>query len=329
MSEEQTTHQLIVDTAVKIFTDHCDKPLLDRAEKGEFPDALWQQITENGFDQLGSVSSGTSVQDMFAFVQQCGRFAVPMPIADTLLVNRWCESESAAATATSGGLYAIGLVDGGEVIEVPWGRRADKVLAVQQGSHEVRVIENPEVIKLDTNLAGEPRDSVVCPADAEVLHVAVDPYAQLAVARINLMAGSLQALLDLGLQFANEREQFGRAIAKFQAIQHSLAVVAGEVAVSRRAADAAVDAMDTERFLFEVAASKARVGEAVTIVAERVHQVHGAMGFTHEHRLHHFSRRAWAWRDEYGNEFYWQTLLGAHLAKLGPDRLWPFIATRD
>ncbi len=104
--------------------------------------------------------------------------------------------------------------------------------------------------------------------------------------------------------------------------------MASEVAAARRAADAAVDGLASERFLYEVAASKARVGEAVTVAAEQIHQIHGAMGFTHEHRLHHFSRRAWAWRDEYGNEFYWQTLLGAHLAELGADNLWHYIATR-
>ena len=57
------------------------------------------------------------------------------------------------------------------------------------------------------------------------------------------------------------------------------------------------------------------------------HQVHGAMGYTYEHRLHHFTRRLWAWRDEWGNEFYWQAKLGQHLAGLGADQVWGFIAT--
>ena len=149
----------------------------------------------------------------------------------------------------------------------------------------------------------------------------------MALARTNLMAGTLQSTLDLGLQFAAERSQFGRSISKFQAIQHSLAAVGTEVAASQRAADAGVDAMGTDRFEQEVAAAKARVGEAVGIVAEQVHQVHGAMGYTYEHRLHHFTRRLWAWRDEWGNEFYWQVKLGQHLATLGADRVWGYIAT--
>ena len=321
MSEAQTTRQLILDTAEKIFSDHCDKSLLDRAEQGEFPSNLWQQIADNGFNQLGGLESGTSDQDMYAFVLQCGRFAVPLPIAETMLVNRW--------TGPGPGLYSIGIIEQGEIRDVPWGRRAEKVVGIARDSLEIFVVEQPSVLAEGVNLAGEPRDTIALPADATVLSVDADPYAQLAISRANLMAGSLQALLDLGILFATERVQFGRAISKFQAIQHSLAVVAAEVAAARRAADAAVDALGTERLLFEVAASKARVGEAVTVAAEQVHQIHGAMGFTHEHRLHHFSRRAWAWRDEYGNEFYWQGVLGAHLASIGADQVWRFIATRD
>jgi hypothetical protein len=51
------------------------------------------------------------------------------------------------------------------------------------------------------------------------------------------------------------------------------------------------------------------------------------MGFTHEHQLHHFTRRLWAWRDEWGSESYWQRRLGEWLSKQGPDKLWASLAT--
>jgi acyl-CoA dehydrogenase len=50
--------------------------------------------------------------------------------------------------------------------------------------------------------------------------------------------------------------------------------------------------------------------------------VHGAIGFTYEHRLHFFTKRLWAWRDEYGGEAEWSELLGRHMAAAGADRLW-------
>ncbi len=319
MSEAQSTQQLILDTAGRIFNDHCNKPLLDRAEQGHLAETLWGQIAENGFNLLGTADSGTSAQDMFAFIQLCGNHAVPLPIAETLLVNRWC--------GPGDGLFSVGEVADGRIVEVPWGRAVQKVVGVQRNSDTVFVVNAPEVVEQGVNMAGEPRDVVSLPDTAEQLTVA-DAWAQMAVARSNQIAGSLLKLLDLGILYSSERIQFGRAISKFQAIQHSLAIVAAEAAAAKRAADAAVDALDGDRFVFEVAAGKARVGEAAGLVAEQIHQVHGAMGFTHEHQLHHYSRRAWAWRDEYGNEFYWQALLGSHLANLGADQVWSFIATR-
>ncbi|MEM7101278.1 MAG: acyl-CoA dehydrogenase family protein [Pseudomonadota bacterium] len=319
MSEQVDTRQLILDSAQKIFSDHCDKKLLDQAETGQFPDTLWQVVRENGFDQLGSYATGTDWNDLFAFVQTCGRFAVPLPMTETLLANQW---------AGAGGLSSIGEIIDGQIVSVPWGRSVSRVVGIEADTREVVVVESPQVVHQGSNMAGEPNDIIAIPDNAQKIEVPQDPYALSALGRINLMAGCLQTVLDLGIQFATERTQFGRSISKFQAIQHSLAVVAAEVAAALRAADAAVDAVSSDRFLDEVAASKARVGEAVGVVAEQVHQIHGAMGFTHEHQLHHYTRRAWAWRDEWGNEFYWQARLGMALAQLGADNVWDFIATR-
>lgn len=316
------TSQLIVDTAEKIFADHCDKALLDATEQGAFPADLWQQIVDNGFHQLGSANSGTETRDLFAFLKVCGRFAVPLPMAEILLANQWL-----GANAPAQGFATIGLQAEGSVVQAAWGRHAEKTLGVAADSFDVSVYAGSAPTEQGTNLAGEARDTMAGEASIETIELADAPYAQLALARANLMAGGLQAVLDLGLQFASERSQFGRSISKFQAIQHSLAVVGTEVAASQRAADAGVDAIGTDRFEQEVAAAKARVGEAVGIVAEQVHQVHGAMGYTYEHRLHHFTRRLWAWRDEWGNEFYWQAKLGQHLAGMGADQVWGYIAT--
>ena len=57
-SNNETT-TLILDTASKIFADHCDKALLDNAERGEFSATLWALIRENGFHLLGTAESGT------------------------------------------------------------------------------------------------------------------------------------------------------------------------------------------------------------------------------------------------------------------------------
>ena len=52
-------------------------------------------------------------------------------------------------------------------------------------------------------------------------------------------------------------------------------------------------------------------------------QVHGAIGFTHEHRLHHLTRRLWSWRDEFGVESEWSIELGRRVAAQGAEAFWP------
>jgi acyl-CoA dehydrogenase len=88
----------------------------------------------------------------------------------------------------------------------------------------------------------------------------------------------------------------------------------------------AIDAWEADDFPFAVAVAKARTGEAAGKVAEIAHQVHGAMGFTHEHPLHFATRRLWSWRDEFGSDAYWQERIGRLVCEAGGAALWPRLA---
>jgi len=183
---------------------------------------------------------------------------------------------------------------------------------------------------IEKNLAGEPRVQMRFEA-ARVIAAAPLADARMrltmegALCRSVQMAGALERVLEYALQYANERVQFGRPIGKFQAIQHLLAVLAGHAAAASAAADAAVEASRAAPDEFAVAVAKARTGEAAGKSAEIGHQVHGAMGYTREHNLHYSTRRLWSWRDEFGNETWWQTLLGRRVAARGADALWPML----
>ena len=83
-----------------------------------------------------------------------------------------------------------------------------------------------------------------------------------------------------------------------------------------RAADRAADPAP------EIAAAKIRAGDAVAVATRVAHQVHGAIGFTDEHRLHYATRRLWAWRGEYGSAAEWAAWLGRRVAARGADALW-------
>jgi hypothetical protein len=137
------------------------------------------------------------------------------------------------------------------------------------------------------------------------------------------MAGALNAALELSVQYTRERQQFGKPLGSFQAIQQQLAVFAEEAAVVDMAAAAAFRAADRGDAAFEIACAKLRANQAARISTGIAHQVHGAMGFTAEYRLNHLTRRLWKWGSEHGNERYWADRIGAQIAARGPQNFWP------
>jgi alkylation response protein AidB-like acyl-CoA dehydrogenase len=218
---------------------------------------------------------------------------------------------------------------------VAWARNASG-LVVSTGVAVALVAPMGAMIEHGTNLAGEPRDDIALDLKLDARSVAGAPidadaavvYRLGALFRAAQMAGALEEALQLAVTYAGDRVQFGRPIAKFQAIQQQLALAAEQVAASGVAVASAVAAAGAGDLAFAAGSAKLRVGEAAGRVCDIVHQVHGAIGFTHEHRLHQLTRRLWSWRDEFGVESAWAQELGRLMASQGVDRIWPFLAQR-
>ena len=215
----------------------------------------------------------------------------------------------------------------------PWGRQARQLVAVA-GTVLARSRRSAVECRPGSNLAGEPRDEIVCDTALAADSVASLPagidrpllYRLGALCRAAQIAGALEGAMAMATQYAVDRVQFGRPIGKFQAIQQQLAILAEEVAAADVAVSSAIAlASGGGDLAFAAAIAKIRSGEAAGKVAEIAHQVHGAIGFTHEHSLHHLTRRLWSWRDEFGLESDWSIALGRAVAARGPAALWPLL----
>lgn len=107
------------------------------------------------------------------------------------------------------------------------------------------------------------------------------------------MVGGAQRVLDMTVQYASERQQFDTPIGAFQAIQHHCATMGVDVLSSRLMAFEAIwhlaEGLDAAE---SVSMAKAWVSDAYRRVCALGHQVHGAIGFTAEHELHHYLRHA-------------------------------------
>jgi acyl-CoA dehydrogenase len=99
----------------------------------------------------------------------------------------------------------------------------------------------------------------------------------------------------------------------------------GVPGVGAAAADAAAVDAAGRTALFSAAVAKVRCGEAATRGTGIAHQVHGAIGFTHEHALHYATRRLWAWREEFGTDAFWAARLGRAAIGARAAGFWPAI----
>lgn len=154
-----------------------------------------------------------------------------------------------------------------------------------------------------------------------------------AAATVSLMAGAMGQALRLSIDHVNMRQQFGRPLAKFQAVQQALAVMACEVAAVDVAAAALAARLDATAFdagpaSFEIAAAKLRANRAVGVVTAVAHQVHGAIGFTAEYDLHKLTIPLMRWRSAHGNDAHWALRLGRSVAAGGGAGLWTTLTAR-
>jgi acyl-CoA dehydrogenase len=315
--------QDLLKTIDRIAEAHCTKAVREAAEAGEWPAALWQELDNVGLVRAALPESaggpGLDFRDAMVALRRTAYHALPVPLAETMIAGRLLLA--AGLDVPEGPLT----VASGEGKRVPWGDQCAYVVFVSED--EIALAAKGATGLVEKNLAGEPR------AQAEIRKTGGTKLTgarerlmlQGALMRSVQMAGALERALAYALGYANERVQFGRPIGKFQAVQHMLALLAGQAAAASAIADAAVEASAQAPDEFTVAAAKARVGEAAGRGAEIAHQVHGAMGFTREHNLHYVTRRLWSWRDEFGNEAYWQMRLGRMVAARGADALWPML----
>ncbi|UOM33226.1 acyl-CoA dehydrogenase family protein [Acuticoccus sp. I52.16.1] len=339
---------LLTDSAAQVFAD-AEAAARGARSAPAWSASLWARVEEAGFAAaLTYGEEGITSADALGIVRTAAAHAAPVPIGETMVAH-WLLAEAGlavpegplsfaagdtlAATEGDGALYVEG-----RLAAVPYATEAAGLAVV------VMVKARPLVVHLRAadyatergmNLAREPRDDVV-------VRTAVPPdrfgpapvglaglFAIGATLRSVAMAGALETLLARTLAYAGERVQFGRPIAKFQAVQHSLAQIASETAAARAAADMAAERLTGPDAGTLAAVAKVRAGEAATKAAGLAHQVHGAIGFTEEHALHLYTQRLWAWRDEFGTEAQWALVLGEAALAAGASGYWPMVTALD
>jgi len=351
---------LIEDSAARLFAAEVDKAARERAELGELDAALWQQVLDSGFASMLAREAdggiGESWRAAYPLLRGLGYWQVPLPLAETMVATlllslaelpipmgpiTLIEQGQGNTLQLHGSGQALRV--SGSAHRVPWARVAPTaLLSLADGRLALVNLRTPAVsVQMQVNHARLPSDTVVferaaCLAQGtHPLSLQQPVWTLGALARSCMIVGALESALEQSARYASERVQFGKPIGRNQALQQQLALMAGDVAAARMAAlVAAADAPSglqpcAPQAPFSIAVAKVRCGEAATRATGIAHQVHGAIGFTHEHALHFATRRLWAWREEFGSDAWWAEGLGRAAIQAGAAGLWPAVTRKQ
>jgi alkylation response protein AidB-like acyl-CoA dehydrogenase len=295
---------------------------------------LWREMAALGWAGLvvpePQGGAGRGLVDAAVLCEALGFGPVPSPLVWTtaaalLLAAAGDDAQRAAllpGLASGEVIATFAVVDAPRRATAPTGRagtlRGTKVLVPWAGTADVLLVTAPDGVRVvDAHAAGirwrrhadlgaDPLFELeLVDVEGELLATDADTVARAldAAAMLDLAAtvGACERVVELTVRHACEREQFGRPIGSFQAVAHRCVDMRAELDACRYLAFWAVWALDGDGPAeLEVGAAKAYADGALRRLLVHAHQVHGAVGFSTEHDLHLFTRRAKAFELSHG-----------------------------
>lgn len=308
-----------------------------RTPSAEPDAALWSALVDAGFTSVDvpeeAGGQGADLADAIAVLDALTEAGALTPYAEHALLAAWLSGN--VGHSLDGATATVAVVDdatagtgerftiSGTATGVAHAATSDVVvvLTTVNGQAMIAIVPSggPGVrIEDGTDLQGNSHGDIIFD-DADVAFSAASPITvgdlrtRGALVYAVAMAAAARAVRERTVRYAAERVQFGRPLAKFQAIQQALAHMAAQTTLMETAARAATQAASADPATARdaIAAAKIVTSRHAHEVAAAVHQIHGAIGFTAEHALGRFTTGLWTWRDRYGTEHDWS----AHLAE--------------
>jgi acyl-CoA dehydrogenase len=308
--------RLLVESFERLVQGACSPAVVRQAERSLDVAALWSEIEASGYlDLLVPGEDDAGLREAFPLWLACGAQALPLPLAQTMWARGLLGAQAPAGPIaladrvrreSDGRLLCAG---------VPFGAvAAALLLRTPEGEAWCLPLAQAEVRR--SGVHGSLQADIVLPARLEgavALPAHADHQVAGALITATLMAGALQRVLAMTLQYANDRAQFGKPIGKFQAVQQQLSVLAEQAFAARMAAELACAESGLLPQRLRAAVAKASAAEAAEKSVAIAHAVHGAIGATAEFDLQLLTRRLQEWRGDHGSASFWQAELGRAL----------------
>lgn len=302
----------------RALADLCADEAVRRTEAGEGAAAQWAGIDALGYTdalvpaELGG--AGLSLAEAFPLFLAAGRAGLSHPFAETAIARVMLARAGRESRAECIAIAPALARDDQRIVcrDVPGGGLADLVLVAWRGEWLLLPRDAAQMTpgvyrpQASATLQWQSADA----AEFRFRALEADVRAICSTAHATGMAGAMRRVLEMSTQYVNDRQQFGRAISQFQAMQQELSVMAEQASSSVFAARLGCAADGYLPDPLRAATAKLRCCEAASRVAAIAHAVHGAIGITEELALGLFTRRLHEWRGAAGSETECATLLG-------------------
>lgn len=294
---EPTPELIIADAFERLLESEAGPALARAAEEGEVPARLTDALIGSGFLDLmvaaDAGGAGLGLADLFPLALAAGRHLLPIPFAQTVVARA---------------LFPGALPPDGFAIIAS----SSPILPMARLASHLVVREGDSILLAPLRAAGDDPwrtgAATMVEGAAPIARAdMIDLRATAAALTAAQIAGLLQGAAELAHAHVMTREQFGRPLAAFQAIQQQMARLAEEVIAARAAAGLAFSGAGFTPI--GAAIAKARASEAAAEAQAILHQVHGAIGMTADYDLGLFTRRLQEARLAFGSESHWAALL--------------------
>ncbi len=298
-------------------------------------DTLWPELQASGFlDVMVPESHGGAQlgwRQAWAVMFVAARHGLPHPVAQTMYARALLAHHGLSAADSPIAIAHAVRIDaqgGLAVRDIPSVRLASHVLAQ---AHDTLYLLPVDQARLANNAgfgsfdAGASWDDKAVSAARLSLAANVDLPHALALSLAVMLAGACDRVLEMTLQFARDRSQFGKPIGKFQAVQQQIAEMAELVYSARMASQLGSQSDDWQMALRCAEVAKTQTSLVAGRIAAIAHAVHAAIGVTEEYDLQLYTRRLYEWSRGGAGGNYWAAHIGQ--AALGHDNLLDFMRT--
>ena len=320
LSEDQ---KLFASTVKNLLTEQATPARIRQAWQNELahPNPVWNELAQMGVLGMSCPEEHGGLEmtpmDWVVVLEECGRAALPDPVLESMVVGssllaqlgtdelkaRWLPKLAMGEASLSVALQSEAHVVAADQVDLILAQKEDKLFALEPGQFECTRHDSVDGARRLFTLQWDEAQATPFAQGLEVSRAIEEAELNGSLAAAAQLLGLSQQMLDMSIEYAKTRTQFGKAIGTFQAIKHKLADAWLKLEFARPVVYRAAHSLTHNRTdkALHVSMAKAYASELGMHASKTALQCHGAIGYSFEYDLHLWMKRTWSLASAWGD----------------------------